>query len=227
MVNAAGNESFSGTIENWSTAHICSAKDLAPWFLRVGALLDDGLHLTSFTNQPGANMILAKRTISAIGQNIPTLCWAANGGGALVEEALVEGSSFAAPIVTSAAAIVTGYIREERTKHGLPGDVPMDRVAQILLDSCTPIVLVKTTEDERKKIGYALEKLTPVALEGVLARDFKPGVVYTPLEGPIRRKIVVSEDMYKTSLGRYGMGRLDVKAALELAKEEFGIGLGS
>lgn len=215
VVHAASNESFRGILEDPGLESVVRHLKLSSYFINAVALLDDGLHLSSYTNQPGKSDALSRRAVSAVGTNVTVLKW--NKPRKTAVTTVSSGTSLAAPIVSGAAAIVLGALRAE-----FPGkEIHMDFVASAILDSATPIILVPKTEGQRKEYGYCLELETLVALEGVMAKDIDSITSYKPKSGVFKDEIIITEKMRRTSLKRYGRGRLQVVNAMKLAKERF------
>jgi hypothetical protein len=129
-----------------------------------------------------------------------------------------SGTSFSAPIVSAAAAVILSYIRrlhpEEKNAHKL--------TAQALLESATPIVLIITTAEERQRMKMLAEYKTPIALEGIMSRDLKPLTGYKTMLAGEERIFDITEDMIKEMKRRYGRGRLNVEAAMRWVDENYG-----
>lgn len=102
-----------------------------------------------------------------------------------------SGASFSTPIVSVALA---------NLKSHLPW-LPQKIIAQTLLDAATPVIM---REDSK-----------PMLLKGVLARDFKAGVTVKIGSD----EIFISEEIFKISRAKYGMGVLNLEAAHQLATD--------
>jgi len=109
------------------------------------------------------------------------------------------GTSIAVPRVSGAAACLMTLF---------PCLTPA-QAAQILLDSATPIVILP---HEERVFGK------PVALN-CMAKDFYPNVVYKRTSSTgTELEIYVDEEMWMRSRSKYGMGRLNLKSAIEYAQ---------
>jgi hypothetical protein len=84
------------------------------------------------------------------------------------------------------------------------------QIGQSLLLAATPVVLVTDT--------FSAPFDRPVVLEGTMARDFAPGLTFQ-VKGTT---VHITADMYAQSRRKYGMGRVNLRAALELARDLVG-----
>jgi hypothetical protein len=209
VVHAAGNDSSMAKIGLDSAKLLASHARTKNRYIWVVSLLDDGLHLADYTNQPGNNAALQEISISAIGTNMNVLK-----PGNRILYGRSSGSSLAAPVVTGAACLILGMLKRE-----FPDIIdPKTIVTKALLESAEPIILVQTKDDqERERFGYMLEFETPVALKGVLSKDLSPGNYNIQILGE-QRNVTVTEEMIRKSRRKYGRGRLNVIAAMNLAK---------
>lgn len=105
-----------------------------------------------------------------------------------------SGTSFSTPIVSTALASLKSHFPR----------LPQVLLAQLILDSATPVITIPSLTGQKA-----------VLLEGLHARDFRPGMTFS--SG--RESFFITEDMYKASRAKYGMGILNLEAAIQLAAE--------
>lgn len=187
IVQAAGNESLQ--INSSQTSHtriraLCELGWARMHLVVVGNLRSDGLRPHFSSTQPGANPLINTRFIMVIG----------------CDEHANLGSSISAPRVSGAIAMLL-----TKAPHLSP---PV--VAQIILDTASPIVLI------REHPGRLWGK--PIVLN-CLAKDFVPGksFQYTGNSGKVK-SIYITESMWGESRSKYGTGILNFSAAEEFLK---------
>lgn len=177
IVSAAGDSALYQ--DNGSDDLTKLVQDKSSGFLNVVGLAQDGLHLASYTNQPGS-MALGKRTLAAI-SHYPDLV-----------------------STSSAAAYVSGCAATLKSLFPLLSN---QTIANCLLQSATPIVLFSST----KAFPFSF----PLALEAILAKDFRPGVAVKIDQ----HRVNVTMTMFEESRKKYGMGRVNLAGAIKLAQE--------
>lgn len=223
VVNSAGNAGSMSRLGFWIPKILSRNKHARDLYIQTTSLLDDGLHLSPYTDQPGDDEYVQDCTISAIGTNVSTLkiidTVDENGQLVSVDQGSEEisGTSFSAPMVSAAAALVLSHIRrlhpEEQEPHKL--------TVKSLLQSATPIVLMVTSVEERKRMQRMLEFQTPVLLEGMMSKDLKPMKGYKAMLAGEEKIFDITEDMINEMKRRYGHGRLNVQAALQWVDEYY------
>lgn len=159
-------------------------------FINVTNLNIDGLHPNPTSVLPGRHADLQQRTISAIGTDIEVLD---NSPQDSIHVHKESGTSFSAPFVSAVASIIEDQFPNLSTAE----------IGHCILDSATPIIL----------LGQFESFLEPVALDMMACELIGPGE-YRDVEGNVNK---VTEEMIEKSRETYGMGRVHVERALQLA----------
>lgn len=181
------------------------------------------MHLSPTGDQPGDDEYVQECTISAIGTNINTVNMIdrtiGNGLTIAVEDGSVEvsGTSYAAPIVSAAAALVLSHIRRLHPQENNSRKLTV----RALLESATPMVLVSTTVEERNRMQRMMEYSTPILLEGMMSKDLHPLKNYTTMLAGKEKVFDITDDMIREMKRRYGRGRLNVEAAIQWVGEHY------
>lgn len=150
----------------------------------------DGLRPHKSSTLPGKNVSLQVRTVSAIGTDIDVL---ENSPQSAVRTTRLFGTSFSAPFVSAVAAIIESECP----------DLSPAEIANCILDSATPIVLV----------GKERTRLEPIAL-AVMSYEFVRQGLYQTASGELHQ---VDEEMMDMSRETFGHGRVHLEHALQLA----------
>lgn len=217
MVNAAGNYgslSGMGFIVPKALARHESTRNL---FISSTNLLDDGLHLSNHTDQPGQDKFLQMRTVSTIGKNIKIVnvgkVYDDAGTGEWSSSEIIlqaSGTSYSAPIVSAALALVLEHIRNVRADcldaHEL--------AVRAILESATPILVIPTTSEQRSRMNMLAEFSTPILLEGMMAKDLRPMKECKAYLAGEPLTFDITKEMIEDSRRRYGRGRLNVPSAM-------------
>jgi hypothetical protein len=99
-------------------------------------------------------------------------------------------------------------------------EYPQKIVAKVLLLSAEPIILFELeTDEERDHYAYLIDHQLPVVMKGVMEVDLYAGMEYSDDIAGKHRQIIVTESMIANGKRRYGRGRLNVEAAISLARE--------
>jgi len=186
LVNAAGDCAvYQCSSQNDLARVLAGSMNL----INVVGLAEDGAHLIPISNQPGIGP-LAKRTICALG----------------VASNLTQDRS-----TTIAASYIAGCAASIKSSVPI---LTWSQVAQCLLDSASPIILVTNNASAPFDM--------PIVLDSILAKDFQPGLIFNNRAG--KQPIYVSQEMFNQSRSKYGMGRVNMRSARKLARlsvEEF------
>jgi len=201
IVFAAGNEymDLAGLSEYNEMIKSFANIDGSEYFglLNVVALDEDALTL-SFSNQTGKDQALAHITVCAPGSNVEVR----NSDGSKTK---ATGSSFATPFVSAMIAIIRSNLI-----------MPVNHlICQSIQKTATPIVMRRS----RKRL-YDI----PVALVDVTAGNLEAGKTYhyIPFEKTEPKPIYVDQVMIDEGRKRYGMGRVHLERALNMAIEMHG-----
>lgn len=224
VVFASGNYSLDLT----SSSHtkrimkaIASRTQTARFLLIALNLDSDGLHLHGSTCQPGSDGSLSSRSISAIGSQLrldgirtdkEELTAMKFGRFSYLydillyygfcEKETITGTSFSAPYIAGMLACL----------KSLHMDIDIDLLAQVLLDSATPIVSIRG-----EPCAVMFKNKTRRA---VTAINFFPGEYLVGFIDSLRIE-KVNRKMIDISRSKYGMGRANLGAALRLAAKRF------
>lgn len=110
----------------------------------------------------------------------------------------------AIPSTSSAAAYVSGCAAVLKSLYPLLSN---RQIADCLLLSATPIVLISDT----KSFPFTF----PLVLDGIMAKDFRAGITVSMAQ----RRVKVTLDVFEESRKKYGMGRINLAAAITLAQQ--------